>query len=132
MLGTTVHGQYRLQKTITVTAGTPINVNCAAPAGPSCTNSNTASTQPVYVSKVIITMLHGGTSVGYVMAGIYGHVPAASASVDLTTELYPASPSAPGGTYSDSSPVAAASIDVNALWIDGAHSGDTIQVSWVK
>jgi hypothetical protein len=112
----------RINQTFTITAGTPICVG---------TGLTTASTGARMAVRVFIQALSGANAgVVYVMDGIsYGRIPSSSSSSDLTAQLSPASASAPGGNYSDVDTVSL--IDMNQLWIDGAHTGDKVQVSFV-
>ena len=113
----------RRNKKLTITAGTPLNV---------FTGTIAAGPNPVYVRSVSIQMATGGSGLGYVMDGIYGggRVPATTNEADVTMELFPATDTTPGGIYSDSAPVRDYGLDVNAMWIDGAHTGDTVRVSY--
>lgn len=108
----------RNNRTITVAAGTPVRI----------------SSSRLLVRKVFIQMLTvpgGSAGLGYVMAGIQGgRTPSASASSDLTAQLCAASTTAPGCSYSDQDMVGTAPIDLSQMWVDGAHTGDTIAVSW--
>lgn len=101
----------RTNQTITVTSGTPIRL----------------SSTHVYVREIFIQMAIGGTSAGYVMI-VAGHTPSKSTAGDVTAQLAPATSTAPGGAYSDSSQQA--DIDLYNIWVDGDHSGDTIIVSY--
>jgi hypothetical protein len=118
----------RINQTFTIAAGTPINVASGT--------TTTASNAPVYAARVFIQMLSGCSSCGqgYVMDGInYPRVPSHSNSTDLTATLAPATSTAPGGSYSDNSLGNNGQlIDVNRLWIDGSHTGDTVVVSYFK
>ena len=109
----------RINRQVTVSAGTPVNI---------WTGTGTADTVPAMARAVLIQMKHGGTGIGYVMAGISrNRTPSASNSSDLTAELAPASATAPGGSYSDESEQMG--IDVNSIWVDGSVTSDVIVVS---
>lgn len=106
----------RVNRSITITSGTPVNV---------WTGTGAAETTPVMARAILLQMKHGGTGIGYVLAGISrNRVPSASNSADLSAELAPASATAPGGGYSDSAEVTG--IDVSRIWIDGSVSGDVV------
>jgi hypothetical protein len=101
----------RTNQTITVASGTPARL----------------SSTHLYVREVFIQMAIGGTSAGYVMI-VSGHTPSKTAAGDVTAQLAPATSTAPGGAYSDSSPQA--DIDLYNIWVDGDHTGDNIIISY--
>lgn len=106
----------RVNKAITVVAGTPIQI----------------STLKVYASRVFIQMKTGGTGNGQVMDGQVtqptGHGATAG---QLTAEIAAASASAPGGSYADRAyEKDGTGIDLSQLWVDGDHSGDIMTVSY--
>lgn len=110
----------------TIAAGTPINVATGGAA-------SFPNTQPVWAKSVFIQMRTGGSGIGYVMSGIQpGRVPSAANASDLSSELYAASPTGPGGAYSYPEPgnTYRGDIDVNQIWIDGTHTGDTVTVTY--
>lgn len=110
----------RINKAVTVTAGTPVNI---------WTGTNSADTVPVMARSVFIQMKHAGTGLGYVLAGISrNRTPSTSNSSDLTAELAPATATAPGGSYSDDSELMG--IDANSIWVDGSVTGDVIIISF--
>lgn len=121
----------RVNKTITITAGTPVNIfTGGAAADPDYTDP-----RGHLASRVFIQMLHGAGDtfgLGYVMAGITrARVPAIANAGDVTAELAPASTTSPGGDYSDrddANPMGG--IDVNEIWVDGTNTGDTVKVSY--
>lgn len=103
----------RYNRTIVVTAGTPIRL--------------TAATRTL-AREISIQMAVGGTGPGYVMAGISnGRTPSASNSIDLTAQLAAATASAPGSQYSDTNEKG---IDISQIWVDGSTNGDPITISW--
>lgn len=110
----------RINKSITVTAGTPIQV----------------ASSRILASEILIQMATGGTGLGYICAGIpTGTTPSASCggAGQLTAQLAPASATAPGGSYSDSASFKEGiGIDVSMIWVDGGHSGDVILVTYLQ
>ncbi len=114
----------RINREITVTAGTPVNVY---------TGLATAYVGPaVYVSRIFLQMEHGGTGYGIVIDGVPAGQVAAAATHGVTAEMAPATATSPGGTYGDNEPNAGRTgIDVTLLWVDGSHSGDKILTSYV-
>ena len=115
----------RVNKQITVTAGTPVHLVTGL------TGATAPLPDPVIVRHLRCQMKTGGTGRGSVMGGIYGgRVPAATAVEDLTAELEPATATAPGGKYEDWDQVRPASIDANSFWVDGSHTGDVILASY--
>ncbi len=105
----------RYNRTITVTAGTPIQLS---------------TVQHANVRALFIQMAIGGSGYGAVMAGILnGRVPSKTASTDLTAQLAPSSSTAPGSSYSDSNEKG---VDLYTIWVDGSNSGDLIIVSYDK
>lgn len=111
----------RINATLTVNAGTPINL---------ATGTTSAAPAPVWASRYFIQMAHGGTGLGKV----YDGVPASRnlAATDLTAELPPATATSPGGSYEDwDKSLDRGGIDVNEVWIDGSNTGDKIYASYV-
>lgn len=103
----------RVGRIITVAAGTPVQL----------------ATQSTLVRRIFIQMQAGGTGMGYVMDGVtVGTTPVAN--TNPTVQLAAATASAPGGNYSDASQTSAYDIDLQKIWIDGSHTGDTILVSY--
>lgn len=125
----------RQNQTITIAAGTPINVSTGLTSAQMLA-AGYSSIPPKIVNRIFIQMLIGGTGAGYVMDGIRGvtsaaqkwRVPSATVSIDLTAQLGPASATAPGGSYSDSDNDHG--IDISTMWLDGSHTADTVQVSY--
>jgi hypothetical protein len=115
----------RVNHTITIAAGTPKNA---------VTGGDAADTSPCFATEIFVQMLTGGTGRGIVMdeiAGVsagVGRVPSSTSDSDVSMELAPATATAPGGAYSRTEPSGA--IDVNQLWIDGSHTGDTVKISF--
>lgn len=102
----------RYNRTITITAGTPIQI----------------STTARLARAIFIQMAIGGSGYGAVMAGITnGRTPSKTASTDLTAQLAPATATIPGSSYSDANPLG---IDISTIWVDGSNSGDTVIVSF--
>ena len=115
----------RQNMTITIAAGTPINVVTGTSVAPSY------DTPAVYATRVLAQMRHGGSGLGYVMDGIsLGRIPATTNAGDVTAELTPATATAPGGDYSDWEFNPGGGIDLRRIWIDGGNSGDTVGFSW--
>jgi len=127
----------RVNFTVTVTAGTPVNVATAlnSVAMVAAGFANGAPLPRKLVNRLFIQMIHGGSGRGYVMDGIQGvtsatqqwRVPDATVSTDMTAELAPATATAPGGSYGDSDNDHG--IDVSKTWVDGSNTGDKIQIS---
>lgn len=117
--------------TITITAGTPVNVGQSFALATTTTTKVPPGTAPIFCQRIAVTVLLAASGqVVYVMDGIpYNIVPAATTSGQLSAQLSAGTATAPGGSYSDTDP--AAGIDLNGLWIDGAHSGDTVAVTFV-
>ena len=123
----------RFNATITVAAGTPFNLFAAMTSAQMITAGFTAI-PPKPLNEISIQMLPGGTGLGYVMnargqtsATQQWRVPASS-GIDLVATLAPASATAPGSQYADK--YEAHSINLSEIWVDGSHTGDTIQVSY--
>lgn len=115
----------RINRTMTVTAGTPQNVAVLLGLDP-------AFPQPArrWTAQALI----GGTGAIYVMDGVRprGTTPAASTSGQLTAQLAPASATSPGSQYEDAYTADAdnqGDIDLSLSWLDGSHDGDTVAVS---
>jgi hypothetical protein len=120
----------RINKTLTIAAGTPVNLAVAL----GLVQAVTAATTPIWANRVFAQMLAGGTGLGYVMdldAFAAGTQAAVATNGHLTAQLAPATATAPGGAYGDA--VAGVGqgglVDVTKFWIDGAHSGDTVVTS---
>lgn len=121
--------------TLTVVAGTPINVSTGKSSAQMLALGYVTIPR-LLVNRVFVQMLLGGTGVGYVMDGIRGitsaaeqwRVPGAAVSTDLTAQLAPATVTAPGGSYSDTDNDHG--IDLSTFWIDGASNGDTVKISY--
>jgi hypothetical protein len=105
---------------ITITAGTPVQV----------------SASHIVVSSIMIQPLVGsGAGLIYVCAGIQtGTTPTAdcaataNGSYELGAQLAAATSTVPGPVYSFYVPTPGS--DLSTFWIDGAHTGDTVLVSW--
>ncbi len=110
----------RITKTLTIDAGSPVNLVTGG-------KTAVAADERIYATAVFVQMLHGGTSLGYVFAGIaYGNVP--SALTDNPLELDPASADAPGGSMELADYRPGGGIEVSQMWVDGLHDGDTVAV----
>lgn len=131
----------RINKTLTITASTPINIVTGLTAAGGMTLYGRLA--PVWVRSLFIQMLAGGTGYGVVMDGIYGvqadgvspRIPSAlgATSGDLTAQLPPAqSATQPGGTYGDVYALdnQQGGIDASKIWLDGSHTADTVVVSY--
>jgi hypothetical protein len=121
----------RINATLTITAGTPINL--AVALGVVASAAALATANPIMVNRHFIQMLAGGAGLGYVMdldAFAVGTQANAATNGHLTAELYPASGQLPGGTYGDGATVLGGGLaDLTKLWIDGSHTGDPVVVS---
>jgi len=116
----------RVNRTFTVTTS-PINVFTGTTVAPS------ASSEPVYASRIEIQMVAGGSGMGYVMSGIrpIGRTPSNSNDDDVSEQLAKATASAPGGSYEDAAQGSGEDpIDIRTVWVDGANAGDKIKVSY--
>ena len=80
--------------------------------------------------RLSVQMKTGGSGIGYVLCSNTGSVPSKANDADIVVELPPAGATYPGGTYSDVQPGGGNAIDVSAYWLDGAHAGDLIRVSY--
>lgn len=104
----------RVGRIITVAAGTPVQL----------------ATSRIIVRRIIIQMqvaTSGG--VGYVMDGVQvGTTPVAN--TNPTIQLCAGSASSPGCSYSDQPSTVNYDIDLQRIWVDGAHTGDTITISY--
>ena len=109
----------RQNVTITIASGTPVQV--------------WSQSTPFYVNELLIQP-QPGSSAGlvYVMAGILnGRTPAYTNSTDLSATLCAATSTLPGCTYSDGTLATPnASVDLSGIWVDGAHNGDKVVVSY--
>ena len=116
----------RVNVTLTINAGTPQNAVTAGSAAP-------AQGQPVYAKRYVVQVQPAaGGGLVYVMDGIRGgRVPAHTVSSDLSGTLTAGTAALPGGSFSDADPdPQGAGIDMTQVWVDGAHTGDTVVVSW--
>jgi hypothetical protein len=110
----------RANMVVTIAAGTPVRL----------------STSKLIANRILIQPIEGCSSCGvvYVMADIpSGTTPSASNAAHVAASLCAASAAAPGCTYSDPSVVqqgASSTIDLSLIWIDGAHTGDTVRISY--
>lgn len=115
----------RLNSTLTISANTPINA---------VTGTSTAlqsGSQPVWASRYFVQMLPGGSGYGKVYDGV--PLSRALASTDLTATLGASTAATqPGGSYEDWDKTGdRGGIDMNEVWIDGSHTGDTVVLSYV-
>lgn len=102
---------------ITITAGTPVQVSAAH----------------IKVHSILIQMRTGGTGRGYILRPLPGVTPSASNGADLSAELAPATATAPGGAWSDNDDTPFGTrkdIYLDAIWIDGSNSTDTVTVTY--
>lgn len=127
----------RINEVLTVSASGAINIltglNAVQMVG-------VGRVQRTMASRLIIQMVTGGTGRGYVMAEILGvqsdgispRIPVNNVSTDVTSELAPATATAPGGSYSDSYYWGSGEggIDVSRIWVDGSNVSDKIRVSY--
>lgn len=119
LAATSIYSGPRINQTLTITAGTPIQL----------------ATKYTPINRLLIQALTGGTGLVYVMdmSGYLSTVtPNPATSGHLTAQLAPATSTAPGGSYSDATDATPGSgpIDLSRIYIDGAHSGDTVVVSY--
>jgi len=115
----------RINMIITIGAS-PIN------AATGTVNAPAAGSAPLYVSEYLVQALPGG-SAGVVK--VYDGVPisrAVDTTNDLTVELGPAGATTPSTPFEmwDKS-LDRGGIDLNEIWIHGAHSTDTVAFSYV-
>lgn len=90
---------------------------------------------PIYVNKLSIQMMDGGSGLGYIFLGIPNGITPTLPPIDgqLSLELSPATAGNPGGQVSDSkfgSGVLSGTEDVTKAWVAVASSGDKIIVSY--
>lgn len=81
-------------------------------------------------SKLVCQMLAAaGGGIGYVQIGC---PIGTAASSSLAFQMAPAIATAPGGTFSETidHPFSGERIDLSEVYVDGAHNGDTMLVSW--
>jgi len=99
---------------ITVAAGTPVRLE----------------TEPLIVSWLYVEMLAAaGAGMGYLMLGVRpGTTPVANTNptIQLTAS---AGATAPGGSFELRFDVNN-EIDLSRVWVDGAHTGDTVLVMY--
>jgi hypothetical protein len=119
----------RVNRTITVNAGTPVNL------GTGLTTAVPQNTPPIWVSRWIAQMLIGGSGYGIIYDGVgLGRLPnaAGNAQPDVTAQLNPATATATGGSIEDwDKSHDRIGINVLEIWIDGSHTGDLIAASFV-
>jgi hypothetical protein len=80
--------------------------------------------------RLSVQMKTGGSGIGYVLCSNTGSVPSKANDADIVVELAAATAMAPGAPYQDYQPGGGNAIDVSAYWLDGAHAGDLIRVSY--
>ena len=113
----------RLNQTLTITSGTPINL---------ATGKTTAAPGPVYATRYFIQMQHGGSGIGKVYDGVPASMANPTFANYLTAELAAATSQAPGGSFEDWDKSGdRGGIDVNEVWIDGGNTNDTVLTSYV-
>ena len=118
----------RINRTFTVNAGVPVNV---------ATGAATSDGIVRYASRVFLQVIAGANEgLVYVMDGIYGvnadgtpRIPSSANAGDITAYLAPGTTAVPGGTYSDNDFRPSGGIDITRMWVDGAHTGDTVKFS---
>lgn len=128
----------RVNRTITLTAGTPVQVLGGYTTGAAVAG---AFPHPVYASRIHFQLRQGSAGLGFVMMGIYGvdnagnpRVPSIANPGDVTRVLsLPLAGGQPGGDWFDAALSFAgdsgADIDLRVIWVDGS-TGDKIIVSW--
>ncbi len=101
----------------TIVAGTPVAIEV----------------DPCQVRSCFVQMKHGGTSIGYLLNLAFfpaGTVPDATNAQHVAAEMNAASATGAGGSWSY--PDSDAGYDVSKMYLDGAHSGDVVIVSYDK
>lgn len=121
----------RVNKKLTPTAGAPVNVLTGQTAAQhAAAGLDLAAITHRHARRVFAQMLpatQGG--LGYVLDGVpIGTTPSASNDAHVTAVLAAATANAPGGTYADSDP--GAGIDLAQMWVDVAHTGDEVKISY--
>lgn len=116
----------RLNKQITITAGTPVNVFTGL------TTAVGREEPAQHVGQIFIQSRVGNSGIVYVMAGVPRTVVADATNADHLTAELAVSPDAgnPGGAYF-SNTLTIQGDDISLLWIDGAHTGDKVIVSYM-
>lgn len=109
----------RVYQTVTVSAaGTPVCL------GNGLTTAVGKGTQPQWVKRLKIQALHGSSAAyGYALTAPTGTVPAHGTSGQLMGEIPPASSTGPGNPalFEDTD----IPFDLNTVWVDASHSGDS-------
>lgn len=98
----------RINKQITITPGTPLNV---------VTGLAAAGLTPVLIDDIRIQPRKNGGALGvvFVMSGISPVQRVPTVAADLTSEIAAATATVPGGTYQDLTQ----NNDANRIWLDG-------------
>lgn len=118
----------RLNKTVTLTPGTPLQLSQIFGYNNTFTSNNFPGGAPMIINRVFVQMAIGGTGVGYVMDGIpKGTIPSHSTASQLTAQIGAASGANPGGSYSDRSyEKDGGGIDGSQFWVDGSAADPMI------
>ena len=92
-------------------------------------------TNRVMANSMLVQPLHGGTGLVYVLNAAPNFTCGnGSAGTTFVAELGPATTTAPGSTFTfpsnSSGTTQAGGFSLQYWCIDGAHSGDTVAVSW--
>lgn len=109
--------------TVTVSAaGTPVNLATNA------TSANPKGSAPIWVKKLRVQALVGSsTAYGYLLTAPQGTTPAHGTSGQLLEQIAPATTTVPGIPTQE---LEDSGTDLNTLWVDASHSGDTFVASW--
>lgn len=115
----------RIYQTVTVAAaGTPVCL------GNGLTTAPAAGLTPQWVKRLKIQGLHGASAAfGYALTAPTGTVPAHGTSGQLMGEIPPGSSTSPGNPPFDESTTDVPR-DLNTLWVDASHSGDSFVASY--
>ncbi len=116
-----INADPRINQILTIASGTPIHL----------------SAFHFYVSRILIQAAESASGgIIQICTGIpIETTPAANCGTagQLGGQLAAATSTAPGGSYSDTSDNhQGKGIDLATIWIDGAHTGDTVIVSYVQ
>lgn len=119
----------RINVVITINPGTPVNIG-------TLTGQSDGIARPA--SRYTAMMLAGASAqYAYILSAAYQQgsanfrVPATTNNADLVAQLAPSSSTAPGAAFTDQEGIDRGGIDMTELWIDGAHTGDKVLVSYV-
>ena len=80
--------------------------------------------------RLSVQMKTGGSGIGYLLCSNTGGIPSKANDADIVVELAAATLTAPGVAYQERQPGGGNAIDMSAYWVDGAHAGDLVRVSY--